>query len=92
MGRWGEMANGKPGDHPFTDIVVHGRDVYSPNVARLVREISQLADEEVCGELADLLFFEFKEWLDPDIEKLERILTDMRERLLSDAGKRESEA
>jgi hypothetical protein len=39
------MPNGKIGDHPYTDIVVHCRDVYSAAAAALVREIDRLADE-----------------------------------------------
>lgn len=37
------MPNGKPGDHPLTDILVYGRDVYSARVAALVREIAAIA-------------------------------------------------
>ena len=36
------MANGKPGDHPYTDIVVHGRRVYSELADDLVRRIADL--------------------------------------------------
>jgi hypothetical protein len=36
------MPNGKPGDHPYTDIVIHGRDVY-------------LSDDKTQRKLADLL-------------------------------------
>lgn len=82
------MPNGKPGDHPFTDIVVHGRDVYSPGIARLVREINQLAGEQDRRALGDLLFFEFNEYSDPDVQELERVLTDMRDKLLRGARKR----
>ncbi|WP_193366719.1 hypothetical protein [Pelagibius marinus] len=83
-----EMPNGKPGDHPFTDIVVHGRDVYSPKAAELVREIANLADDKQRRALADLLFSEFNEFYDPDVEKLERFLTDMRNKLLEEARER----
>src|SRR2546428_14067819 len=33
------MPNGKPGDHPVTDLVVWGRKVFSERVNTLIREI-----------------------------------------------------
>lgn len=41
------MANGKPGDSPFTDIVAHGLEVISPEVTRLVKEIVKLGDNRL---------------------------------------------
>ena len=72
------MPNGKIGDHPFTDIVVHGRRVYSDTADALVREIDALGGRE---EVADLLWREFDRYNNPDVARLERILTDMRDRL-----------
>ena len=82
------MPNGKPGDHPFTDIVVHGRDVYSPQVAKLVREISKLASDKERRELSEVLFTKYNEYYDPDVEELEQVLTNMRDRLLLEARDR----
>lgn len=48
------MPNGSIGDHPYTDIVYHGLDIYSPCAAGLVREIAVLADERTRRELADM--------------------------------------
>lgn len=39
------MPNGKPGDHPLTDILVHGRRVYSEAADALVREIASLGGD-----------------------------------------------
>ncbi|WP_256298279.1 hypothetical protein [Haloarchaeobius salinus] len=36
------MPNGKPGDSPYTDVVTHGRDVYSPEVDDLIRELDSM--------------------------------------------------
>ncbi len=36
------MPNGKPGDHPLTDLLVHGLEVYGKEVDDLILEISQL--------------------------------------------------
>jgi len=33
------MPNGKPGDHPLTDIVVHNHEVFGSPVDDLVREL-----------------------------------------------------
>ena len=82
------MPNGKPGDHPFTDIVVHGRDVYSPQVAKLVREISKLASDKERREISDLLFTKYNEYYDPDVEELEQVLINTRDRLLQEAWER----
>lgn len=82
------MPNGKPGDHPYTDIVIHGRDVYSGKAAKLVREIAKLASDSDCRKLADLLYSEYNEYSKPDVEKLEHVLTEMRDTLLSGARDR----
>ncbi|MDJ0976665.1 MAG: hypothetical protein QNJ98_19570 [Planctomycetota bacterium] len=31
------MPNGKPGDHPYTDVVLHGIDVFGPPIDDLLR-------------------------------------------------------
>jgi hypothetical protein len=33
--------NGKAGDHPLTDILVHGLPVFSPEVDALIKEINE---------------------------------------------------
>jgi hypothetical protein len=82
------MPNGKPGDHPYTDIVTHGRDVYSARAANLVREIAKLSDEKTRRKLADLLLFEYNEFNRPDVSKLESVLTEIRDKALQDARER----
>ena len=82
------MPNGKPGDHPYTDIVGHGRDVYSARAANLVREIAKLSDENTRRKLADMLWSEYNEFDRPDVNKLEMVLTEMRDRALRDARER----
>jgi S-adenosylmethionine hydrolase len=80
--------NGKPGDHPYTDIVVHGRDVYSPRAANLVREIARLSEDKGQRKLADLLFIEYNEFNRPDVGKLEAVLTEMHDKALREARQR----
>ena len=39
------MANGKHGDHPLTDILVHKLPVFSPVIDALITEIAALGGE-----------------------------------------------
>jgi hypothetical protein len=41
------MPNGAPGDHPYIDIVSHGRSVYRPDIDELVREIDRSGSEDL---------------------------------------------
>ena len=43
------MPNGKPGDHPYTDVVLHGMTVFGPVIDGLIRRVAETggADEEV---------------------------------------------
>ncbi len=52
----GEVMNGKPGDHPLTDILVHKLEIYGPEADNLVREISELSSRH-----------ELYEWWDSEI-------------------------
>ena len=83
------MPNGKVGDHPFTDIVVHGRRVYSERADALIREIDARGGRE---RIVDVLWREFDEYKDPDIERLERFLLEVREDLLTGTPAREAPA
>jgi hypothetical protein len=82
------MPNGKLGDHPLTDILQHGRDVYSMRAAGLVREIACLADEKTLRELRDLLFTQYNDLYNPDVAALERYLSILRDKLRQDAKDR----
>jgi hypothetical protein len=72
------MANGKQGDHPFTDIIDHGLQVYSPTADGLVREIVAMVSEEESQRLALMLWDEYNPRGHPDVPKLERVLTEWR--------------
>lgn len=82
------MPNGKPGDHPYTDIVVHRLPTYSDFADSLVREIATLADERTRRDLADLLLGRFNLFDEPDVAELERTLTGLRDRLRREARER----
>ena len=49
------MANGKPGDSPYMDIVVHGLKGYNDEITRLVLEIKTFGDQRVNFILRDLV-------------------------------------
>jgi hypothetical protein len=79
------MPNGKPGDHPITDILIHHRRVYSERADALVREIASLGGED---EIANMLLTEYNAYARSDVPKLERVLTEIRDRRLRDARER----
>lgn len=35
------MPNGKPGDHPYTDVFVHGLTVFGPPIDDLIRQLGE---------------------------------------------------
>ena len=76
------MPNGRIGDHPLTDIVYHGRRVYSEKADALVREVVELGGQD---QIQDLLIFEYNDLNHPDVPRLERVLTEIRDRLLTKA-------
>jgi hypothetical protein len=82
------MPNGRIGDHPLTDIVVHCRALYSERASALVREIVSLADEKTTRELGDLLLSKYNEYYSPNVIELEHVLTELRGRLLTEARAR----
>jgi hypothetical protein len=82
------VPNGTIGDHPLTDIVIHGRAVYSSLADRLVQEIATLADDKTRRELEDLLLNKYNEYSRPNIPQLERVLTALRDKLLDEARSR----
>jgi hypothetical protein len=75
------MPNGRSGDDSYADIVFHKRDLYSKRAADLVREIDLLSDEQGKNELANLLRHEYDQYGTPDVAKLERVLTEIRDGL-----------
>ena len=88
LGGYTTMPNGTPGDHPYTDIVIHSREVYSTKADTLVREIANLADESTRRALQDRLMSEFNMYRIPGIARLEQILTVLRDQLRREAQDR----
>jgi hypothetical protein len=68
------MPNGKPDDHPLTDILVHKRSVFSSRIDKTIREIDQLGGRH---EILDRIV-----WFPrPPLPELERALLDSLDRL-----------
>ena len=44
------MANGKPGDHPLTDLLAHRLEVYGQEADDLIRKIAALCSERELDE------------------------------------------
>ena len=82
------MPNGNPGDHPYTDIVVHGLRVYSEAADDLVKRIARLASQAERDHLAELLFLDYNEFDRPDVSRLERLLEGIYGKLVSNAKER----
>jgi hypothetical protein len=72
------MPNGKPGDHPLTDVIIHGLPVYSPKADALVREIVRLGGRK---EIEEMLLTRYNTFHNPDVAELERVLAEIRDRL-----------
>jgi hypothetical protein len=82
------MPNGKIGDHPLTDILIHDRIVYSERATELIRKVVALADDKTERELSDRLLSVFNEYSGPDVNKLEAELESLLNRLQKDAKAR----
>lgn len=74
------MPNGKPGDHPYTDVVVHGRTVFGPPIDDLIRQVA--ASGGCPPDVRMLLLDHEPHFGTPDREKVEVALR----RLLAQRG------
>lgn len=83
------MANGKPGDHPLTDILAWNREVFGSNADELIREIVRLGGREALERPPlDLLVLDPRTNPDTDLPDLEARLRDLRDRLRAEARER----
>jgi hypothetical protein len=83
------MPNGRPGDHPYIDMVAHGLDLEEPELAERLRAVDKSADLGVRELLSDLVW---GLWFGPaglpDDYRRDRMLNhlDTIERLCGDHG------
>jgi hypothetical protein len=73
--------NGKKGDHPLTDILIHNLRTYSPKADSLVKEIVNLGGRRELERTFDLM-------VPPPISIFERRLQEMRDGLWKEAKAR----
>ena len=75
------MPNGKPGDHPLTDLLVHGLRTFSKEVDSLIREIARFLPPQEIDSLLD--------WFHPPpLDELTKILRAKRDALVRGAMER----
>jgi hypothetical protein len=85
----GAMANGKPGDHPLTDILNWDREVYGSEPDDLIRQIVRLGGEKYLESGAtNLLMVEPTLASRESIVALTENLRQLRDRLRADAIER----
>ena len=77
------MPNGKPGDHPYTDIVVHKQTIFGSGIDELVREISNMPGfQEFRNQVGELLMKHDPAWnQDSDLELVKCTLLEVRTKL-----------
>lgn len=63
------MPNGKPGDHPYTDIVIHGANVYGDDIDDLVREMHHLKSSDLIRDRVSALLWDHNPWFSKDINR-----------------------
>lgn len=51
------MANGRPGDHPLTDIVNHRLPMFGSEIDDKVRKLDGIASNELRDVLATIVYF-----------------------------------
>jgi hypothetical protein len=50
------VPNGRPGDHPLSDVLIHHHRVFGDEIDGLTHEIAQLATWKAFEGLEDLMF------------------------------------
>lgn len=75
------MANGKPGDHPLTDILYYKLPTFSPAIDNLIREIVALGGERELETKLNL-------FSPPPLDVFEAQLRAMRDHLKQEAKER----
>ena len=75
------MPNGKPGDHPITDIIIHKKSVYSKKIDKLIRDIVEFGGR---SEIEEILITRYNNLDNPNLRELEWVLTRILNRLKGD--------
>jgi hypothetical protein len=73
------MPDGKLGDHPITDIMVHERLVYSERADELIRRIVEMGGS---ARIDQMLLTDYNYYSDPDVPELEIVLKNIYDELV----------
>jgi hypothetical protein len=78
------MPNGRPGDHPLTDILHYGWTVFGPEIDGLVRELALMPGyDRMSDRVANLLWDNWPAWqnVKTDYDEVRRELLEIRAKL-----------
>lgn len=76
------MPNGKPGDHPYTDIITHDAELYTESIRELVLAIAASGDASAQQRASELLLeFYPADLADSELSQLEAALRELRDTL-----------
>ena len=88
LGHHRAVPNGKPGDHPLSDLLSWGHPVFGSPIDDLLKEIDDIGGRSdlQTGEVATALWDLWPKWGrrsgdEPDYEALRVMLTELRDRL-----------
>lgn len=68
------MPNGRPGDHPYTDIVTHGSTMFSSKVTELVKAVDDVGPRSAKQEVRTLLWITPRDPSGEEVKLLEEAL------------------
>jgi hypothetical protein len=80
------MPNGRPGDHPLTDILHYNSPVFGSKIDDLVRVLARTSGyKQVHDRIANLLYENWPYWenVTPDYDGVYRELLEIQSELLS---------
>lgn len=78
------MPNGRHGDHPLTDILLHGHSTYPADIDDIVKKLAASPRfNDVRERVAQILWDDWPSWANakPDFAKVRRALLDIENEL-----------
>jgi hypothetical protein len=49
------MPNGKPGDNPITDTIIHGKHIFPTDIEKMIKKLHSI-DPKILNQLGDQVF------------------------------------
>lgn len=72
------MPNGKPGDHPYTDIVLHDAEILTETIREIVREVDDYGETGAKDRAGSVLLPSLRDASEEEVERLEHELRSLR--------------